>query len=326
MKIEMLIKNHDKIYNATNLLQGEIIIEKSILGSCGKLVCSIIRDGNVQFVEGNQIQFFADNKLFFSGWIMKKTRTSKQIITVTAYDQFFYLIKNKDTYVYYNKKASELIQMIANDYGLEIGAICDTAWQIPQRIEEGQTLWDMINTALHLTQKETAKEYFFYDECGKLTLKQKSDMVQNVVLQCDGSIQDYVYTTDISEDTYNGVQLFQAGRLETEKLSYRDEKQEEIKKWGRLLYYQRVDHRLTQYDLKAIGDTILSQKCRVKKNLILKQISGEVMLIPGNSIFIELPELAEISLKGMYVIEKCVYHFFNGGYQSDFYIRMEESN
>lgn len=54
-------------------------------------------------------------------------------------------------------------------------------------------------------------------------------MVQNVVLQCDGSIQDYVYTTDISEDTYNGVQLFQAGRLETEKLSYRDEKQEEIK-------------------------------------------------------------------------------------------------
>ncbi len=50
------------------------------------------------------------------------------------------------------------------------------------------------------------------------------------------------------------------------------------------------------------------------------------MLIPGNSIFIELPELAEISLKGMYVIEKCVYHFFNGGYQSDFYIRMEESN
>ncbi len=98
------------------------------------------------------------------------------------------------------------------------------------------------------------------------------------------------------------------------------------KKWGRLLYYQRVDHRLTQYDLKAIGDTILLQKCRVKKNLILKQISGEVMLIPGNSIFIELPELAEISLKGMYVIEKCVYHFFNGGYQSDFYIRMEESN
>ena len=72
-----------------------------------------------------------------------------------------YLIKNKDTYVYYNKKASELIQMIANDYGLETGAICDTAWQIPQRIEEGQTLWDMINTALHLTQKETAKEYFY---------------------------------------------------------------------------------------------------------------------------------------------------------------------
>ena len=57
MKIEMLIKNHDKIYNATNLLQGEIIIEKSILGSCGKLVCSIIRDGNVQFFEDNYLFF-----------------------------------------------------------------------------------------------------------------------------------------------------------------------------------------------------------------------------------------------------------------------------
>lgn len=170
----MLIKNNEKVYDATNLLEGEVTIEKSILGTCGKMTCFIIRDGITQFVEGNQIQFYAEDKLFFSGWIMRKSRTSKQIIEVTAYDQFFYLVQNKDTYVYYNKKASELIQMIANDYGLEVGKICDTVWQIPQRIEEGQTLWDMINTALNMTKKEIGKEYFFYDEEGKLTLTEKN--------------------------------------------------------------------------------------------------------------------------------------------------------
>ena len=149
-------------------------------------------------------------------------------------------------------------------------------------------------------------------------------MVTNVILQCDGSIEDYIYITDISEDTYNGIQLFQAGRLETEQLSYRDEKQEEVQKWGRLLYYQRVDHRLTQYELKAIGDSFLTQKCRVKKTLILKQLSEELLLKPGQSICIVLPELAEISLKGIFVIEKMEYHFFNGGYKADLWIRMEE--
>lgn len=324
MEIKILIKNKGKVYDATNLLEGEVTIEKSILGTCGKLTCQIIRDGIVEFVEGSQVQFFVKDTLLFSGWVVKKSRTSKQIITVTAYDQFFYLVQNKDTYVYYNKKASELIQMIAGDYGLTVGNVCDSGWKIPQRIEEGQTLWDMIGTALDLTKKETGKEYFFYDEGGKLTLTAKNDMVTNVVLQCDGSIEDYIYITDISEDTYNGIQLFQAGRLETERLSYREEKQEEVQKWGRLLYYQRVDHRLTQYDLKAIGDSLLAQKCRVKKTLILKQLSEELLLKPGQSVCIELPELAEISLKGVFVIEKIEYHFFNGGYKANLWIRMED--
>ena len=210
MHIKLLIENKDNVYDATSLLEGEVNIENSIDSSAGKLVCRIIRDDIVQFVEGNKIQFFAGEKLLFSGWIMKKSRTSEQIITVTAYDQFFYMIQNKDTYVYYNKKASELIQMIAGDYGLETGEICDSIWQIPQRIEEGQTLLDMILTALDLTKKEIGKEYFFYDEGGKLTLKEKKDMVTDVILQCNGSIEDFLYTTDISEDTYNGVQLFQA--------------------------------------------------------------------------------------------------------------------
>ena len=34
--------------------------------------------------------------------------------------------------------------------------------------------------------------------------------------------------------------------------------------------------------------------------------------------------LAEISLKGIFVIEKMEYHFFNGGYKADLWIRMEE--
>ena len=324
MHIKLLIENKDNVYDATSLLEGEVNIENSIDSSAGKLVCRIIRDGIVQFVEGNKIQFFAGEKLLFSGWIMKKSRTSEQIITVTAYDQFFYMIQNKDTYMYYNKKASELIQMIAGDYGLETGEICDSIWRIPQRIEEGQTLLDMILTALDLTKKEIGKEYFFYDEGGKLTLKEKKDMVTDVILQCNGSIEDFLYTTDISEDTYNGVQLFQAGRLETERLSYGAEKAEDVKKWGRLLYYQRVDHRLAQHDLKAIADTLLAEKCRVKKILVLKQMAGDTILRAGNSIMVEIPELAEISLKGMFVIERCMHRFENGSHRADLWIRMEQ--
>ena len=140
MNIKLLLQHGTSIYDATPILEGRVEWFASVMGKAGRLKFRVVRDGIVNFVEGDRVSFYVDSVLRFSGFVMTKERTSEQIISVTAYDQMFYLVRNKGTYVFLNKSAKEIIQTIGADYGLEIGYINDGGWRIPQRIEEGETL------------------------------------------------------------------------------------------------------------------------------------------------------------------------------------------
>ncbi len=312
MTYQVIIQNNQNVFDVTKIIEGEICLENNVTGSAGKLFFHIVRDGIVSFEEGSKVLFYVDDKIRFIGWVMSKSRTSDQIISVTAYDQFFYLVKNKDTYVYQNKKASELIQMIASDYGLQTGTITDTGWVIPSRIEEGKTLMDIIYTALEITRENTGESFYLLNLEGKMSLMSKKDLKVPVVIRPYGQIKDFFYETDISQKTFNMVRLFQAGRQEVERLAYEAKDDEKIKKWGRLQYYEHVDHNLTQSQLKEMADSILSQYCKAEKMFQVEVWNIDTELQAGNSILLEIPEMAEISLKGPSFIEKTVSYYGDG--------------
>lgn len=312
MTYQMLIQNGQQVFDVTRLLEGEVSLENSVNGSAGKICFRIMRDGVVSFKEGCKVLFYVDKKIRFIGWIMRKSRTSDQIISVTAYDQLFYLVKNKDTYLYQNKKASELLIMIAKDYGLQTGQITDTGWVIPYRIEEGKTLMDMIYTALEITKEHTGNSFYLLNLEGKLCIRSKKELELPIYIRPNGQIKDFFYTTDISQHTYNTVRLFQAGRLEAERLAFEAKNDSKIKEWGRLQYYEHVDHRLTQGQLKAMADTILSQQCRVEKTLQVEVLNPPEQIQAGNSIILEIPDMAEFSLKGSSFIEKTTAYYADG--------------
>ena len=77
-------------------------------------------------------------KIFF-GFVFKQQRSKKegkvQEIAVTAYDQLRYL-NNKDTRVYENKTADQVVKMIADDYRLSVGTLKNTEYVIPSRVED----------------------------------------------------------------------------------------------------------------------------------------------------------------------------------------------
>ena len=166
MNIKLLLQHGTSIYDATPILEGRVEWFASVMGKAGRLKFRVVRDGIV---------------LRFSGFVMTKERTSEQIISVTAYDQMFYLVRNKGTYVFLNKSAKEIIQTIGADYGLEIGYINGGGWRIPQRIEEGETLMDMILSALELCGQATGKEYFLFDRGGQLIVKEKKEMMTRTI-------------------------------------------------------------------------------------------------------------------------------------------------
>lgn len=324
MEIKLLLQHGSAIYDATTILEGGVEWYASVTGQAGRLKFCVARDGIVNFVEGDKVSLYVDGRLRFVGWVMTKERTSAQMIAVTAYDQMFYLARNKGTYVYQNKGAAEIVQMIAADYGLQTGEISDDGWKIPQRIEEGETLMDIILSALDICGKATGKEYFLFDRAGLLTVKERDEMIAEAILRCDGGIREYTYRTDISKDTYNAVKLYHAGRKETERLAYTAEKADKIEKWGRLEHYQRVPYAMNGAQLKELGDKILQEKCRVKKQLTVENINGDVLLFAGNSIWLEIPDLAEISMAGLALIEGCTHIFQDGEHITRLEMRIEE--
>lgn len=64
--------------------------------------------------------------------MFRKKRDKEQIITTTAYDQLRYL-KNKDTRVYVNKRADEVVRSIASDFQLNVGMLENTGYVIAKK-------------------------------------------------------------------------------------------------------------------------------------------------------------------------------------------------
>ena len=325
MEVKLLLQHGSNVYDATPILEGGVEWYASIRGKAGRLKFKVVRDGIVNFVEGDKVTLSVDGMVRFSGFVMTKERTSEQIISVTAYDQMFYLTRNKATYVFVNKGMKEIIQTIGADYGLQIGYINDSGWKMPQRIEEGETLVDIILSILEICGQAVGKEYFLYDQGGALVVKERNEMLTDAVLRCDGGISDYTYKTDISRDTYNAVQLYHAGRKEVERKAYKAEKADKVKEWGRLQYYKRVAYTLNQAQLKELAENILKEKNRVVKKLTVENINGDILLLAGNSIWLEIPDLAEIGLSGQALIEGCTHIFEDGEHRMKLDIRVEEA-
>lgn len=148
-----------------------------------------------------------DGTPVFYGFVFEKSRkgNNPNVIKCVVYDQLYYL-KNKDTYVYTNKTASEVIKMVAEDFQLNVGELEDTGYKIASRVEDNQTLFDIIQNALDETLKATGQMYVLYDNVGKLTLKSLGNMKLNMLVDED-TAGDYDYKSSIATQTYDKIKL-----------------------------------------------------------------------------------------------------------------------
>ena len=53
--IRVIIDNNGSIFDVTNILYDEVTLTEYLRGSAGILTFSVIRDGIVNFIEGNKV-------------------------------------------------------------------------------------------------------------------------------------------------------------------------------------------------------------------------------------------------------------------------------
>ncbi len=297
--IEMIIENNGVFYYP--ILEGKLTWTTDRVGAPSVLKFNVLKDQNIDFQEGNNLIVKLDGNSFFHGYVFTKSRDKKGIISVTAYDQLRYF-KNKVTFVYENKTASELFKMLAEDYGLKVGDADDTGFIIASRVEKNKTLFDVMNSAINATLVNTGKLFTLYDDSGKLTLKNMESMRLPILLH-DGKAENFNYQSSIDSKTYNKIKLFKENKKKgvTEVFIAKDSSN--INRWGVLQKYESVKKGENGQE-KA--DKLLELHNKKTRQLSIKGAFGDIRVRAGSIIGVSL-ELGDINSNSYMLVEKCTH-------------------
>ncbi|MBQ8765399.1 MAG: hydrolase [Clostridia bacterium] len=313
MNIELLIEHNKKLYSP--ITQDGIVWSTDRKGSPGQLTFKVVKDDVLDFTEGDAVRLRIDEHDVFYGFVFTKKRNKEQIIDVTAYDQLRYF-KNKDTYVYENKTAGELIQMIANDYHLQTGVIEDTGFKIPSRVEENTALFDMAQNTLDLTLMERGKMFVLYDDFGKITLKDIENMKVDVLID-EGSAENLDYTSSIDSNTYNKVKLTYDNEKTKTREVYIAQHGENINQWGLLQFFEKLNEGENGQE-KA--NALLSLYNKKTRNLSIKNAFGDIRVRAGCLVPVIL-NLGDMILQSYMLVEKCKHEIKGGMHMMDLTLR-----
>ncbi len=282
-------------------------------GTPSKLEFTIVMDDILQFCEGNSVRLYYKGIGIFYGYIFQKKRDKENHIKIVAYDQLRYF-KNKDTYVYNNQTASELVKMLAKDFNLKYNVIEDTKYKI-SRIEENKTLFDMILTALDDTLREKKEMYVLYDDFGRITLKNVASMKLDTVMNND-VIEDFDYNSSIDSDTYTKIKLVRDNEETGKRDVYIAQDSTHMRSWGILQMFETVDKNMNEAEIKQKCDILLKLYNKKTKSLSLKNALGDIRVRAGCLIPVFL-NLGDIELQNYMLVEKVKHTFENNSHFMD---------
>lgn len=302
-KVDLIIQSGSTILYP--IVEEGISLSWDRKGSPGKLKFSVVKDSVLSFQEGDAVKLSVDGMDMFYGFVFTKSRSGRtpNVIEVTAYDQLRYF-KNKDTYVYSNKKASDVIKMIAEDFGLSVGTLEDTGYVIGSRTEDNATLFDIAQNALDETLRAKTKLYVLYDKVGKLTLQDIESMKLNLLIDAD-TIGEYSYSSTIDKQTYNQIKITFENKDSGKREIFIAKDSSNINKWGLLQYTDTVE---LSSSGAAKAEALLKLYNTKTRSLSISDALGDTRVRAGSSVIVKLG-LGDINVQSYLLVESVTHKF-----------------
>lgn len=281
-----------------------IILTSCRVGSPATLKFSIVDD--TDFSEGNAVRFSVNGTDMFFGFVFTLSRDKNNIISITAYDQLRYF-KNKDTYVYEGKKASEVLAMVAEDFNCQLGDVEDTGYVISSRIEENTTLFDIVSNALDLTVENTSQLFVLYDDFGKICLKNISSLVLDLLINED-SAENFSYSSSIDSQSYNKIKLTYDNSDTGTRDVYIAMDSNNINSWGILQYFDTL---VEGENGSAKANALLELYNKKTKGLSISNALGDTRVRAG-CLIVVLLSFGNVKIENLMLVET-VSHYFKEG-------------
>lgn len=309
MAIQLLIQWKDTCYEP--VCQDGITWTLERKGSPGKLEFTVLKDEKLYFEEGAIVRMTSDSTNVFYGFVFKKSYDKDKNIKVTAYDQLRYL-KNKDTYVYKNKTATELVKMIANDFNLNVGQMDDTYHKIATKVEDNQTLLDIIQNALDDTLMNRSEIYVLYDDFGKLRLSYVEFLKVGILIDAE-TAESFDYSSSIDGDTYNKIKLVRENEDTGKREVYIAQHGANMNAWGVLQYFDTVDE---NENAQAKANALLKLYNQKTKGLKISGVLGDLRVRAGSLVAVQL-DLDDMKIQNFMLVEKATHKFESNHHSMD---------
>lgn len=302
MTAELLIQNGTTVYSP--ILEDGIEYTTQRAGTPSKLTFSVLQDGKLKVGEGNAVSLRWGGQNVFYGYVFSIKSSNENTLTIAAYDQTRYL-KNKETKVYENKTATKVISEVLSDFAsFKVGTLEDTKYPIKSRVEDNQTLFDIIQNALDETLTNTKIMYVLFDDYGKIMLKSLDNMIVGIVVDAD-TAESYDYTSSIDEQTYNRIKLYFDNKETGQRDVYIKYDSAKMAEWG---YLQLTESLQEGEDGISKADALLELYNKKTRKLSIKNVIGDTRVRAGSMVFVSL-QLWDMKVETMMLVETCKHSF-----------------
>ncbi|PWX07521.1 hypothetical protein CYK70_09510 [Clostridium perfringens] len=290
MNIEMIVQNTNtgKAYDVSDLI-SDIEFSQEIQDNPGKLTFNIQDVLNGDYIsEGSPVSLKVNNNNIFFGYIFKLGKDEKNEIKVTAYDQLRYL-KYKDTYVLKGLTCNQIFSKICNDYNIRCKVKFSSNYVLPARVEDNKNLAEIIQRAFDQTLIDTGDWFFMRDNFGTLEHLNVWEERTTLAIGDESLLTGYTYESSIDDETYNQVKLVKENKETKKREVYIVKDSKNINKWGILQYFDKVNEKMNEAQIKERAEMLLKHYNKPKKSLKLECIGdfrvkagcGVVLVIEG---------------------------------------------
>lgn len=301
MSVSILYQNNENgdAFDVTTLASAAKWTTKRS-GSPASLELTFVADASIKWTHGGIVAMKDGSTGLFYGYVVKISYDEKDQVKVTAYDQTWYLKKNKETYVFTGKRADQILTQIAADFGLKCGALENTGYAIPSMIEDGQTLFDIVLKALDHTLINTGKMFVLWDDFGSLRITDVAKSKLDLFVGDSSLATGYTYESDIDAEAYNKIKLVKDNKSTGKRDVYIFQDSKNMKLWGVLQDYESVDENMNEAQIKERGDQMLALYNRPKKSFEVKAIM-DLSVRAGRALYIGIEK---IGVSSFFIVEE----------------------
>lgn len=241
---------------------------------------------DVDVLKGFQCKFFYDDEELFEGLITKTTPSSKGAIGIKAYDNGYYLSRNKDAFHYTRKTASYIFTDICKRFNLPVDSVAKCSTVISE-ISKSTTAWDVIETALQEEYKATGIRHAVVFDKGKGNLLTRRENIVKWILETDTNIISWNLSRSI-EKLITRVKLYSK---ENETLAVAKNTELESK----IGIFQDVnkpdDSAKKRSQLNTLAQSLLNEKSN-PEYILNVTANGITAMRTGRGAFVIIPEIS----------------------------------